>query len=640
MPGPLSTALRTHTCGELRAADVGETVTLCGWVAKYRDHGGVVFIDLRDRYGLTQLVFDPDAGEKLSGDKQLAAMHETARGLRAEDVVRVSGTVRARGEGLTNPKLATGEIEIRARELGVLNKSATPPFEPGAEQLPGEELRLTHRYLDLRRPALQRVMELRHRVAKATRDYFDGRGFLEIETPVLGRSTPEGARDYLVPSRVHPGEFYALPQSPQLYKQILMVGGADRYYQIARCFRDEDLRADRQPEFSQVDVEMSFVRRDDVLDTIDGLIAAMAKAAVGKDVSLPLPRLTHAEALDRFGSDKPDTRFGLELKDISEVAAASEFGVFNKTVASGGKVRGLCATGAAGSYSRKDLDGLTAFVAEWGAKGLAWFRVIEEDGAVTLQSPTAKFFTPEQRAKIVATLDAKPGDLLLFVADKPDVVDAALANLRSRLGRELKLYDSAELAVLWVTEFPLVTRNEEQGRWDAEHHPFCAVHPDDEAKLTSDPAAVRAESYDLVCNGYEAAGRQRADPRPRRAAAGLRPDRDGRGRGPAAVRVPAGRPQIRRPPARRHRPGAGPLGDDLRRPGEHPRRHRLPENPKGRRPDDRRPRRGRRGPAEGVARPHDGAAGVSCPSPPDPPRSPPCPPSPAPPRPAGPRRRT
>ena len=505
MPARLSTSLRTHTCGELRAVNAGETVTLCGWVAKYRDHGGVVFIDLRDRYGLTQLVFDPDAGEKLSGDGLNAETHALAGSLRAEDVVTVTGVVRARGEGLTNPKLATGGIEVRAAGLTLLNKSATPPFEPGGEALPGEELRLKYRYLDLRRPALQKVMELRHRLSKVTRDYFDAHGFLEVETPVLGRSTPEGARDYLVPSRVHPGEFYALPQSPQLYKQILMVGGADRYFQIARCFRDEDLRADRQPEFSQIDVEMSFVGREDVLTCIDGLIAAFSEELRGKELPLPLPRLTHAEALDRFGTDKPDTRFGMELQDISDVAAASEFGVFNKTVSSGGKVRGLCAPQAAAKYSRKDLDGLTAFVGDYGAKGLAWFRVIEEDGAVKLQSPTAKFFAPEQQAGIVSTLEAAPGDLLLFVADKPDTVNAALAALRNRLGRELELYDPRELAALWVTEFPLVARNEEENRWDAEHHPFCAVHPEDEAKLKSDPGAVRAESYDLVCNGYEAA---------------------------------------------------------------------------------------------------------------------------------------
>ena len=505
MPGPLSTSLRTHTCGELREANVGETATLCGWVANYRDFGGVVFIDLRDRYGLTQLVFDPDSGEKLSGDGLNAATHELARALRGEDVIKATGVVRARGEGLENPKLATGAIEVRASDLTVLNKAKTPPFEPGAKQLPGEELRLKHRYIDLRRPALQRTLELRHRLSKVTRDYFDALGFLEVETPIMGRSTPEGARDYLVPSRVHPGEFYALPQSPQLYKQILMVGGTDRYFQLARCFRDEDLRSDRQPEFSQIDVEMSFVGREDVLTTIDGLIAAFSEQLLGKELPTPLPRLTHAEALDRFGTDKPDTRFGLELKDVSDVAAECEFGVFNKTVASGGAVRGLCAPGAASNYSRKDLDGLTAFVGEWGAKGLAWFRVIEEGGAAKLQAPTAKFFTAEQQSRMIDTLSAKPGDLLLFVADQPGVVNAALANLRNRLGRELELYDPSELAALWVLEFPLVTRNEEENRWEAEHHPFCAVHPDDEAKLTTDPGAVRAESYDLVCNGYEAA---------------------------------------------------------------------------------------------------------------------------------------
>ena len=589
-------------------------------MAKYRDHGGVVFIDLRDRYGLTQLVFDPDAGEKLSGDGLNAETHDLARGLRGEDVVRVTGEVRLRGEGLTNPKMATGEVEVRAADLTVLNKAKTPPFEPGADRLPGEELRLTHRYVDLRRPALQRVLELRHRLCKITRDYFSDRGFLEVETPVLGRSTPEGARDYLVPSRVHPGEFYALPQSPQLYKQILMVGGADRYFQIARCFRDEDLRADRQPEFSQIDVEMSFVRRDDVLDCVDGLVAAFASQLKGQALKAPLPRLTHAEALEKYGNDKPDTRFGLELKDISDVAAECEFGVFNKAVAGGGTVRGLCATGAASKYSRKDLDGLTAFVGDYGAKGLAWFRVIADedaaDGGLKLQSPTAKFFTAGQQATIIARLEAAAGDLLLFVADKPAVVNAALANLRNRLGRELKLYDPNTLDVLWVTDFPLVTRNEEEDRWDAEHHPFCAVHPGDEDKLKTDPAAVRAESYDLVCNGYEAAsGSVRIhDPDVQRN--GVRPDRHARRGGRAPVRVFAGRPQIRCPPARRHRPGAGPLGDDPGRPRQHPGRDRLPENPAGRRPDDRRPRGGGREAAGRTARPVDGPGegrrGVDC----------------------------
>ena len=503
-PPHLRTRLRTRTCGDLRADAVGETVTLCGWVASYRDHGGLVFVDLRDRYGKTQVVFHPDGA---ADPANAAAMHEAARGLRGEDVIRVTGEVAARGEGLTNPKLPTGEIEVRARSLAVLNKSVTPPFDPETTELPGEELRLQHRYLDLRRNALRRAMELRHTLSKATRDHLDALGFMEVETPVLGRSTPEGARDYLVPSRVYPGEFYALPQSPQLYKQILMVAGIDRYYQLARCFRDEDLRADRQPEFTQIDLEMSFVDQEDVLDVVDGLVAAFVRAGRGVELDLPLPRLTHADATERFGSDKPDLRFGLELKDIGGVAAACEFGVFNKTVAGGGRVRGLCAPGAAAKYSRKDLDGLTAFVGEWGARGLAWFRVVEEGGAVKLQAPTAKFFTAEQQGEILRTMDASPGDLLLFVADTESVTNNALANLRNRLGKELELYDPAEIKPAWIVEFPLVTWDEQSRRWDAEHHPFCAVHPGDEAKLLAkeDLGSIRARSYDLVCNGYEAA---------------------------------------------------------------------------------------------------------------------------------------
>ena len=484
--------LRTKTCGELRAGDVDQTVTLCGWVESYRDHGDLVFVDLRDRYGKTQVVFKPDTD---------TGSHSGARSLRREDVVRVKGIVVHRGEGLTNPKLPTGEIEVRARELEILNKSKTPPFEPNAAELPNEELRLQYRFIDLRRNKLQRSMEIRHRVTMLTREYFDSRGFLEIETPILGRSTPEGARDYLVPSRVHEGAFYALPQSPQLFKQILMVAGYDRYFQIARCFRDEDLRADRQPEFTQIDLEMSFIEIEDIFAEVDGLIAHLMKGIRGEEIPLPLPRYTYRDVMERFGSDKPDLRFGMELVDIGEIAGVSDFGVFKNTIANGGRVRGLCAKAAADKYSRKAIDELTAFVGDYGAKGLAFFRV--KEGA--LDSPIAKFLSDEHQKAIIQMMNAEPGDLLFFVADSPKVTSAALAALRNRLGKELKLYDPSKIHAAWVVDFPLVTWNVDEGRWDAEHHPFCAVVPEDVPLLETDPGQVRAQSYDLVVNGYEAA---------------------------------------------------------------------------------------------------------------------------------------
>lgn len=489
--------LRTKTCGELRGSDVDETVTLCGWVESYRDHGDLVFIDLRDRYGKTQVVFKPDTD---------TGSHSEARSLRREDVIRVTGVVIHRGtdaggRSLVNPKLPTGEIEVRARELEVLNKSRNPPFEPGATELPNEELRLQYRFIDLRRAKLQKAMETRHKVTMLTREFFDAHGFLEIETPILGRSTPEGARDYLVPSRVHEGAFYALPQSPQLYKQILMVAGYDRYFQIARCFRDEDLRADRQPEFTQIDLEMAFVEREDIFNEIDGLIAHLMKGIRGEEISLPLPRFTHQEMMERYGSDKPDLRFGMELVDIGEIAGACDFGVFKNTIANGGRVRGLNAKAAAEKYSRKIIDELTAFVGDFGAKGLAFFRV--KDGA--LDSPIAKFFSEDHQKAIIEKMGGEQGDLLFFVADSPKVTSAALAALRNRLGKELKLYDPNEIQAAWVIDFPLVTWNEDENRWDAEHHPFCSIVPEDEPLLETDPGKVRAQSYDLIVNGYEAA---------------------------------------------------------------------------------------------------------------------------------------
>ena len=483
--------LRTHTCGELRTAHVGQSVTLCGWVDTYRDFGGLVFIDLRDRYGITQVVFSPSYAE----------MHAVARTLRNEDVIRVTGEVVARPADMQNLKLATGEIDVKGRQMEVLNKSKTPPFFPTQSDLPNEELRLKYRFIDLRRPSVQQALILRHRLCKATRDYFDELQFLEIETPMLGRSTPEGARDYLVPSRVHEGCFYALPQSPQIYKQILMVAGYDRYFQLAKCFRDEDLRADRQPEFTQIDVEMAFVKQEDILTTIDGLMARLVKDLRGAELKLPLPRLTHRDVMERFGSDKPDLRFGLELIDLGEIAKECDFGVFKSTIEANGRVRGICVPDAAEKYSRKQIDELTEFVKQYGAKGLAFFRV-KEDG---LDSPIAKFFSPEHQQAIIAKLQAKPGDLLFCVADTFKVSCAALSALRLRLGKELNLYDPQELKVAWVLDFPMFQWNDEEKRWDAEHHPFCQPVEEDIPLLQSDPGKVRAQSYDLVCNGYEAA---------------------------------------------------------------------------------------------------------------------------------------
>lgn len=484
--------LRTQTCGELRREHAGQTVTLCGWVDSSRDHGGLVFVDLRDRYGRTQVVFRPSDGED---------MHTQARSLRSEFVIQVTGEVAERGAEEINPKLDTGEIEVRCQTLQVLNKSKTPPFEPRTTELPNEELRLRYRFIDLRREELQQTLAVRHNVCKLTREYFDENGFLEIETPVLGRSTPEGARDYLVPSRVQEGSFYALPQSPQIYKQILMAAGYDRYYQIARCFRDEDLRADRQPEFSQIDVEMAFVERDDILEVIDGLVSRFMQGLRGQQIQLPLPRYSYHDVMERYGSDKPDLRFGMELVDVGEIAAECDFGVFQKAVAGGGRVRGLNAKGAASKYSRKMIDELTAFVGDYGAKGLAFFRVAEGG----LDSPIAKFFSEAHQQAIIERLGGQAGDLLFFVADQAPVTSAALAALRHRLGRELELYDPAEINAAWVIDFPLVAWNEDEQRFDAEHHPFCQPVDEDVPLMQSDPGKVRAQSYDLIVNGYEAA---------------------------------------------------------------------------------------------------------------------------------------
>ena len=487
-----STYFRTHTCGEIRLSHASSTVTLGGWVDKWRDHGGLVFIDLRDRYGVTQIVFDPVNGQE---------MLDQARGLRAEDVIQVEGVVEPRPAAMINTKLATGEIDVIAKKLIILNKTKTPPFVPSTPDMPNEEIRLKHRFLDLRRPQLQEAILFRHRLTKLVRDYFDKHGFLDIETPMLGRSTPEGARDYLVPSRVHEGCFYALPQSPQIYKQILMVAGFDRYMQIARCFRDEDLRADRQPEFTQIDVEMAFVRRDDVLGMIDGLVAHVMKEVRGLDYATPLPRMTYRDAMERFGSDKPDLRYGMELRDLREVAQRCGFGVFKSVIENGGRVRGLCAKGAAAKYSRKNIDELTEFVKEYGAQGLAFFRVTETG----LDSPIAKFFSPEDQQAIIAKMEAQAGDIIFCVADKYKVTNSALAALRQRLARELQLFDPNQMHFTWLVDFPLLTYNDEEKRWEAEHHPFCDPLPEDVPLFETDPGAIRASSYDLVINGYEAA---------------------------------------------------------------------------------------------------------------------------------------
>ncbi len=489
--------LRTHTCGEIRRSDAGKEVTLCGWVDSYRDHGGGLFVDLRDRYGMTQVVFNPPDTP--------ADIIEESKQLRAEYVVQVTGKVAERPTGMANPKLGTGEVELRVTKFKLFNKSLTPPVSPNAnaQDLPNEELRLEYRYLDLRRASMQRTLLLRDRVVKGMRDYFAVQNFIDVETPILGRSTPEGARDYLVPSRVSLGSFYALPQSPQLYKQILMMAGYDRYVQVARCFRDEDLRADRQPEFTQLDLEMAFVDADDVMGTIDGLVQKLAKEVLGIDVQLPLPRMTYDEAMERYGHDAPDLRFGLELVDCTDLAAKSDFRVFSSVAASGGRVRAINAKKGGEHYSRRGIDALTEYVAGFGAKGLAWFKV-EADG--TLQSTIAKNFSPELLKQIGERLNAEPGDLLLFVADQWKVTCKALYALRQKIGAEMKLYDPKAMHFSWVVEFPMFEYDDEEKRWVAMHHPFTSPRDQDFATLSSDPGGARAKAYDLVINGSEAGG--------------------------------------------------------------------------------------------------------------------------------------
>jgi len=489
---------RTHHCGQLRLDDVGKQVVLAGWVRSYRDHGNLVFIDLRDREGLTQLVFDPQTQKEV---------HRISRDLRCEWVIAASGTVRPRGEGLENPKLATGQIEVVIDRLEILNRAKTPVFDLEEAEKVHEELRLTHRYLDLRRGAMQRRLQVRHRAAKAVRDFYDAEGFWEIETPMLGKSTPEGARDFLVPSRLYKGAFYALPQSPQLFKQILMVSGVDKYFQIVRCFRDEDPRADRQAEFTQIDVEMSFVDADDVIDVNERMIAHVFREVLGVEVPLPIRRMGYAEAMADYGIDRPDLRFEMKLRDISDLAGACEFKVFTGTIASGGVVKGLCAPGG-GRYSRSEIEkGLTEFVGGYGARGLAWMKVeADENGGPVLRSSIVKFFSLEQQAELIRRFEASVGDLLLFVADEPAIVNKALAPLRVRLGHELGLIDSGRYEFVWIVDFPLFEWNPQEQRYDSLHHPFTAPVPEDLAMLDSDPAAVRSQAYDLVLNGSEIGG--------------------------------------------------------------------------------------------------------------------------------------
>jgi len=482
---------RTHHCGELTTQQNGQTVTLMGWVHGRRDHGGVLFIDLRDRFGVTQLVFDIEKDP---------AIHSRANDLRNEFVIAATVQVRIRPEESVNPQLTTGEIEIEVMTLHVFNQAKTPPFIIEDDVVATESLRLKHRYLDLRRPRMQQLLKLRHDVTFQTRQILHQHGFLEIETPILTKSTPEGARDYLVPSRVNAGEFFALPQSPQLFKQILMVGGADRYFQIARCFRDEDLRLDRQPEFTQIDMEMSFVQQDDVLALSETLISTICQEAADIVLPTPYPRLTYQEALDRYGTDKPDRRFGLELRNLNEVAGQVEFKVFRDTVEKGGLVAGLVVKGG-GQISRNQIDRLIDVAKGFGAKGLAWVKITE---GWKLDSAIAKFLKPEPFQQ--ALPDAEPGDLLLFIADKPAVTYEVLGRLRLHLGEELNLVDHERWEPLWVTDFPLLEYDDQERRYVALHHPFTGPFSDDLPQLDGNPLAVRAQAYDLVLNGFEIGG--------------------------------------------------------------------------------------------------------------------------------------
>ncbi|MFY0757450.1 aspartate--tRNA ligase [Metabacillus dongyingensis] len=485
---------RTYYCGEVTEAAIGEKVVLKGWVQKRRDLGGLIFIDLRDRTGIVQVVINPEVSEDAL---------KIAEKIRSEYVLDIEGTVVGRTEGTVNPILATGKIEVKVENVTIINAAKNPPFliEDRSEEV-SEDVRLKYRYLDLRRPALLETFKMRHNVSKSIRNFLDEKGFLDVETPILTKSTPEGARDYLVPSRVHEGEFYALPQSPQIFKQLLMVSGFDRYYQIARCFRDEDLRADRQPEFTQVDIEMSFMSQDEIMSLMEEMMTRIMKETKGVDLTLPLPRMTFDEAMSRYGSDKPDTRFGLELINVSELVKDSGFKVFSGAVQNGGEVKVINVKGAASSYSRKDIDALTEFVSQYGAKGLAWLKVEEQE----LKGPISKFFPSEEQSSLKTVTEAEPGDLLLFVADKKQVVADALGALRLKLGKELGLIDESKFNFLWVVDWPLVEYDEEAGRYFAAHHPFTMPAREDLELFETNPGGMKAQAYDLVLNGYELGG--------------------------------------------------------------------------------------------------------------------------------------
>jgi len=484
---------RTHTCGELSIKNLGKNVTLTGWVSSRRDHGGLIFIDLRDRYGLTQVAFDPSHNKKV---------HSEAEKLRREYVILVKGRVRKRPKGMENPNLKTGKVEVLVNELELLNKSETPPLEVDDRIEVNEDVRLKYRYIDLRKPSMQKNLIIRHKTAKVTRDFFDKEGFLEIETPFLAKSTPEGARDYLVPSRVNPGKFYALPQSPQLFKQLFMVSGFDKYIQIVKCFRDEDLRVDRQPEFTQIDVEMSFIDEEDIFSIIEKLMKKIWKEILGKDIKIPFKRITHKEAMEKYGTDKPDTRFELPLIDVTDIVKNSDFEAFTKAIKSAGKVKCINAKQCA-NFSRKDIEELTNFVSIYEAKGLAWMKVSEKG----LESSIVKFFNDKIQKELIKKTDAKKGDLLLFVADhKHFVVDTALGNLRLELAKRLKLLDDNKHNFIWVTDFPLVEFDEDAQRHVAIHHPFTSPKDDDLKLLEKEPQNVKAKAYDITLNGVELGG--------------------------------------------------------------------------------------------------------------------------------------
>jgi aspartyl-tRNA synthetase len=483
---------RTHHCNALTGEDVGKDVVLMGWVQRRRDHGGVIFVDLRDREGITQVVFNPEVNRDV---------HEKAHVIRNEFVLAARGTVMPRPEGMINPNLTTGQIDVLASELRILNHSKTPPFAIEEDAQVSDNLRLKYRYLDMRRSGLQKNLILRHRIAATVRNFLDEQGFLDIETPFLTKSTPEGARDYLVPSRLNPGQFYALPQSPQIFKQLLMMGGMDRYYQIVRCFRDEDLRADRQPEFTQIDMEMSFVSEADVMAVAEKMMATLFREILGLELALPLRRLTYQEATGRFGLDKPDLRFGLELMEVTDIVADAEFKAFADVVKAGGIVKAINAKGCV-DLSRKEIDDLTEFVAVYKARGLAWIKVRPD----AWQSPIAKFFSDDEKARLAERLGLEPGDLVMFVADQPKVVNEALGHLRNHLGHRLGLVNENEHRLVWVTEFPLMEYDEQEKRLVALHHPFTAPMDEDMTKLAHDPLAVRSRAYDLVLNGAEVGG--------------------------------------------------------------------------------------------------------------------------------------